>query len=132
MENIFKITKDKERAKSLNKTALERLDLIKLFPKSATFKIVEEYYSTTLELITSIMYSDGFKTLSHTSAIEYLSKNYKEFSLSEIKLIDKMRKLRNGIVYYGEQVNEEFLINYQEDIIKLISKLQKIVAEKIR
>ena len=120
-EEIFKITQNKIRAKSLVDMAKERLGDIN--KEAKTYKIIEEYYEIIKELITALMYSQGFKTLSHKALVEYLDKNFKEFDKSEIILIDSLRKLRNNIVYYGQKVEREFLINHEKRMIEIIKKL---------
>ncbi|MBS3089550.1 hypothetical protein J4461_01560 [Candidatus Pacearchaeota archaeon] len=78
------------------------------------------------------MYSDGYKTLSHISLIEYVSKNYKELNQNQIQLIDKLRKFRHGIVYYGKKVSEGFLANHETEIRTIIAVLNKIVSNKLK
>lgn len=101
-EDIFKISKDIERAKDLFQIAKERLDIIKILPRDKPYKILEEYYEIVLELITAIMYADGYKTLSHVSAIGYISR-CKILSENQVSIAETMRKLRHGIVYYGKK-----------------------------
>ena len=130
-EEIFKISKDKERAKDLFEMAKERLELLKLIPKDKAYKIIEEYYEVIKELLTAVMYIDGYKTLSHVKLIEYFSSNYKELDENQIKLIDTLRKFRIGIVYYGRKISQEFLINHEDEIKEIISILIKFVREKL-
>ena len=128
-EEIFKITKNTIRAKSLIEMAKERLsDLDK---SAKVYKIIEEYYEIIKELITSIMYSNGLKTLSHKVLVYYLGRTYKEFDKSEILLIDALRKLRNDIVYYGQKVEKDFLINNEKEIILIVKKLIKISEKNL-
>ncbi|PIN88876.1 hypothetical protein COU57_06995 [Candidatus Pacearchaeota archaeon CG10_big_fil_rev_8_21_14_0_10_32_14] len=77
------------------------------------------------------MYADGVKTLSHKVLVEYLEKNYKEFDKSQIILIDDLRKLRNNIVYYGQKVEKEFLINHEKEIKLIINKLLQVLNLKL-
>lgn len=130
-EEIFKISRDFVRAKDLFNISKERVDIIKVLPRDKPYKILEEYYEIVLEIITAIMYLDGYKTLSHISAIEYISKNYKILSENQIRIMDAMRKLRHGIVYYGKKVKEEYLINNEEEIIKIIKILNKCAEDKL-
>lgn len=130
-DEIFKISKDKERAKDLLEMAKERLEMLKLIPKDKAYKIIEEYYEIIKELLTAIMYIDGYKTLSHVKLIEYFSTNYKELDETQIKLIDTLRKFRIGIVYYGRKISKDFLINNEEEIKKIISVLIKLVKNKL-
>jgi hypothetical protein len=126
-EEIFRIRKDKERAKEILKLAKDRFELIKIYPKSKTYKIVEEYYEAIKELIISSMYKEGFKTLSHKSSINWLENKYDEITDKEIGLLDNLRKLRNGSLYYGEKINKLFLENNQDKIEKLFNKLLKLI-----
>ena len=129
-EDIFKIRKDVERAKSIFNLAKDRYELVNIYPREKIYKIVEEYYESIKELIVSLMYFDGFKSLSHVKMIGWFSKNYNVLSESEIKLIDKLRKLRNGTLYYGEKVNKIFLDNNEKIIKEILDKLIKFVGEK--
>ncbi len=132
-EGIFRINKDKERAKDLFLMANERLeDILPALPRDKPYKIMEEYYEIILELLTALMYADGFKTLSHISAIEYCAKNYNCLTENESRIIDALRKFRHGIVYYGRKISGEYLINNEGSIKTIINKLSKIVKEKIK
>lgn len=133
MGEIFKISKDDERAKFLFDMAEERLNIIiPVLPKETPYKLIEEYYEIIVQLITAIMYSNGYKTLSHVSLIEYLAKNYLEFSQGEIKMMDNLRKLRHGTVYYGRKAKEEFLINNEKSVKDIIEKLSSIIKNKLK
>lgn len=131
MDEIFKISKDNERAKDLFEMAKERLELLKLIPKDKAYKIIEEYYEIIKELLTAIMYIDGYKTLSHVKLIEYFSSNYKELDENQIKLINTLRKFRIGVVYYGRKISQEFLINHDDEIKNIIYILIKLVKKKL-
>jgi hypothetical protein len=120
-DEIFKISKNEVRSRSLVEMAKERFKDIKR--ESKTYKIIEEYYEIIKELITALMYSNGLKTLSHKMLIVYLEKKFKEFDKSEIILINELRKLRNNILYYGQKVEKEFLINNEKEIKSIINKL---------
>ncbi len=132
-DEIFRINKDKERAKDLFAMANERLmDILPVLPRDKSYKIMEEYYEIILELLTALMYTDGFKTLSHISAIEYCAKNYDCLTENESKIIDLLRKFRHGIVYYGRKISEDYLINNESSIKTIINKLSKLVKSKIK
>ncbi len=101
-DEIFKISKDKERE-----------ELLKIIPTDKAYTIIEEYYEIIKELLTALMYIDGYKTLSH------------------VKLIDTLRKFRIGIVYYGKRISNEFLVNNDKEIKQIITHLIKLVKEKL-
>lgn len=129
-DNIFKISKNKIRARALLEMAKERLGDIN--KETKTYKIIEGYYEVIKELITVIMYIDGFKTLSHKSLVEYLFSNYKQLDRQEFILTDELRILRNNIMYYGQKVDPIFLKNRETKIRKIINKLLKICKEKLK
>ena len=130
-EGIFKISRDLERAMDLLEIAQDRINyIIPSLPKDKYYKILEEYYEAIVQLLTAIMYLDGYKTLSHISLIKYLSDNYKNLSKQQIILIDQMRKLRHGTFYYGKKINQDFFINNEADVKLLISTLVKLVKSK--
>jgi len=129
-EEIFGISKNSVRVRALKEMAKERLNDIK--NETKVYKIIEEYYEIIKELITALMYSDGFKTLSHKSLIYYLEKNYKEFNREEIILADELRKLRNNIVYYGQKISKDFLINKESQIKVIIRKLTHVVDNRLK
>ena len=132
MKEIFKISRDLTRARYLLDAAKDRLqEIIPLFPKNKYYKIVEEYYEIIIQLITSVMYSDGYKTLSHIGLMKYLSENFMELNKNEISTVDILRKLRHGIVYYGKQAEKEFLINHENSIKEIIQKLIEIAENRI-
>ena len=64
--------------------------------------------------------------------IEWLNQNYDLLSETEIKLIDNLRKLRNGTLYYGEKVNKIFLDNNEDMIKAILDKLIKFVEDKLK
>jgi len=131
-DEIFKISRDKDRAKDLLIIAKERLEIIEILPRDKTYKILEEYYEIILELLTAVMYSDGFKTLSHKTALDYCIKNYKTLDENESGIIDTLRKFRHGIVYYGKKISKEYLDNHEEIIIKIIDDLIGLAENKIK
>jgi len=118
MKDIFKISPDEKRADALKNRARERLADIKDNLKA--YKLIEEYYEIIKELITSIMYKRGYKTLSHVELIEFASKDIKELGKKDLMLIDELRIKRNGIMYYGEEVTLEFIKTREESIKRII------------
>jgi len=129
-KEIFKIQKDIIRARALKEMAEDRfLDIRK---EIKTYKIIEEYYEIIKELITAIMYKDGFKTLGHIELIIFLENNYsKRFIREEFRLIDELRKMRHNIVYYGEKVDILFLKNKEERLNTIINKLNDILDKDL-
>ena len=97
--NLIRIQKDKERARSLVKLAAMRYKKIGLYDQETESSLILEiYYEIAKELITAILFIDGYKTLSHTDMIEYLRTHHKNnIDNYEIELLDQLRKYRNKI-----------------------------------
>ena len=125
MSEVFKITRNEKREKALKEMAIDRFS--KMSSLKEPYRIIEEYYEIIKELLTSFMYSRGFKTLSHKALLEFSTENIKILSNQEISLIDELRIKRNNIVYYGEKVNIEFLKSREKTIRELINKLISLV-----
>ena len=134
MESLIKIQPDKERARSLVKLAKLRYEKIKTFDKEKESSlIVEGYYEVAKELATAVLFTDGYKTLSHKDLIEYLYLNFKHnFSDLDINLLDQLRKLRNNTVYYGIFIEPSYVKRNEEHIGKIISKLFEICEKKLK
>jgi len=132
MEDVFKIKRDKLRAEDLYLRAKDRFEFISFYPKDKVYKIIEESYESIKELLTSLMYTTGYKTLSHIKLIIFTNKKFDLFTESELKLVNSLRKFRNGTMYYGEKISFDFLDNHNEKIGLLINKLIKFVKDKLR
>mgnify|MGYP001578600626 CR=1 FL=1 len=131
-KNIFKISKDVARANDLFEMTQERLNIIiKSIPESVPYKILEVYYEISVQLITSLMYLEGYKTLSHVALIHFLFKGY-GFNHDEIRILDNMRKFRHGTVYYGRKESGNFYINHKEEINRIVNKLINLVEKKLK
>jgi len=132
-DTVSKTVPDKEKAKSLLQIISLREKNINTM-KSDEFStlIVEGYYEIIKELLTAIMSIDGWKTVSHEMLIGYLAKFYKEFSSSELHLIDQLRKTRNDIAYRGIAIKPGYLTRNKKDILQVIDKLEHTVKMKLK
>ena len=130
---LMRIQPDRERAKSLIKMARLRHGKINLFDEESEVSlIIEIYYEVAKELVTAILFIDGYKTLSHMDLISYLKTNYKDdFDTFEIELLDQLRKNRNKIVYYGMFIESSYLKMNRKTIIAIISKLFDLCERKM-
>lgn len=131
-DKIFRVTKNPVRAKSIFELANDRFNLIKIYPREKVYKIVEEYYEVIKELITSLSYLEGYKSRGHIELLDYFFKNHNLFDEYQKRIIDTLRRMRNGSLYYGEKATNDFLLNNEEDIKKVISILNKFVGGKIK
>ena len=130
---IKRISVDLERPKAILNSVLLRERFLKDKDEKEFASIfIETNYEIIKELITALMYLNGYKTLSHEYLISFLSKFYKDFSEYEIDLIDKLRITRNKISYEGFLVESDYYLNKRKDIKSIIEKLKQIVINKLK
>lgn len=131
-EKLIKITSDKERVKSI----VGMVDLIEKRINATKGKefstlLLGDYYEIVKELTTAVLNLDGYKTLSHKALFDYLKNNYDNFTLSELELMEELRKLRNKVVYEGFFIKPAYLERNETVIKNIISKLKSIVNKKL-
>ena len=88
MDDLIKITPDKEKARSILKMVEKTLEMVEdidinKFPSNIT----KEYYEIIRELLSILLLLEGYKTYgegAHKKLIEYIKENYKELDTSEI------------------------------------------------
>lgn len=130
--DIIKISPNKETAKSILKmiSLIEERLRIQNKIKMASL-IISDYYEIIKELITAVLLTDGYKTLSHKDLIEYIKK-YNEFTEHEISVLDNLRVLRNRITYEGFQIDSSYLIRNEGLFKSIIKKLKEILKKKVK
>lgn len=120
-----KIAPNKIRASSLFKSSIQAIETAKIIQlnPNALKSIIRELYEGLREYCEAIGYSKGYKFLDHESITYFLRDILKEQSIS--KKFDRYRKLRNGINYYGEDVDIETVKEAILEIPKLIKELER-------
>ncbi|MBD3248801.1 hypothetical protein GF336_02035 [Candidatus Woesearchaeota archaeon] len=131
--DLIKIKQDKERARSLFKLSMLRYDKISQFNiEKESSLIAESYYEICKELITGLLFVDGYKTLSHKDLIEYLKNNYtSKFSEHHIESLDMLRKKRNKIVYYGIFTDSFYIKRNRKIFEEIITILKNTIRNKL-
>lgn len=127
--SAFKITPNKEKAKSLIETADERINssLRKLNKKTANF-IFEDYYSSILELLHAIIILDGYKIINHVCLGYYLKDILKKENL--FLRFDDLRYKRNSLTYYGKRMDFETAKNSIKQCKDLIKNLKNLLKNE--
>lgn len=133
-EDVSRIRPDKEKAKSLLQLiALREKNISTMNPDEFSTLVAEGYYEIVKELITAIMSTEGWKTVSHELLIGYMANFYSSnFSQAEIYVMDQLRKTRNDIAYKGIIVRSDYLKRNKDSILQIIDKLKKLVQEKVK
>ncbi len=134
-EGLIRVTPDKSKAGSILKMAETTAEMIKTIDENIyPSNVVKEYYEVIRELISAVLLLDGFKAYgegAHKKVIEYLEKNYKDFSNHEISAIDELRIIRNKISYDGFFVNADYIKRKRELVRTIIKKLQALLKGKL-
>jgi len=122
---VKKVTPNKIRASSLLKSSTQAIETAKAIQLSTNTSktILREFYEGLREYCEAIGYLDGYKFLDHESIGFFIRDILKEQSL--FKKFDRYRKLRNGINYYGEDIDIETLKEAITEIPEMIKELKK-------
>ena len=96
-----------------------------------TSPLLVNYYESLREICEAICSKNGFKVYSHEAFTYYLKEYLHEERIS-LKF-DRLRKLRNGINYYGKGVNVIETKAAAADVKLLIQELKrKYISELIK
>lgn len=127
--NSIKITPDKEKAKSLAETAEDRIKYSAkdTNEKNANF-VFEDYYSSIIEMIHSIIILEGYRVINHICLGYYIKDILKRQELFGI--FDDLRYKRNALTYYGKKMEFEVAKGAIEKSKKLLNELKNILREK--
>ena len=113
-------------SKATLKEGIERLEFSKSLLNKEKYKyVLENAYESMRKAADSILYIDGFKSFSHEASIAYLAKN--GFNESDVLELDRFRKIRNGIKYYGgdcEESDAQLAIKLAD---KILHKIKNII-----
>ena len=131
---IIKIAPDKEKARSLLMMATLREQSLKELEKIKTHStiIAETYYEIIKELCTAIALAEGDKSTGD-NAHKYLIIFVKKYGFeeSEIENMQDLRIKRNKSSYEGKPIEEIYLENKKQNLLKIIEKSKKILKEKL-
>ena len=131
---IIKIRPDKQKAKSLIKTAKITLKRLKEINKEKyPSNTLTDYYGIIRKLIEAITSLEGTKIKGESAHVEIINHVCKNYQLGEpIKeFIQEMRNYRNRISYEGFNIKENYIKTNTKRIEKILNKLLKITCEKL-
>lgn len=121
---VKKVIIDIPRAKSLIKSSEQALITAKIIPikEEALKTIFRELYESLRQYCEAIGYIKGYKFLNHDSITDFLYEilNEKELAVK----FDRYRKLRNGINYYGNNIEPETIQTALKEIPDILIKLK--------
>lgn len=122
---VRKGTPDIALAKSLIAMSASQLAFVSDTPltQANASPMLVNYYEALREICEAICAKNGYKVYSHEAYTSYLEEHLKEERISI--QFDRLRKLRNGVNYYGEFVSVEETEATRQEIPILIETLKK-------
>ncbi len=122
---IRRATKDIALAKSLVNGAENDVSFLKTIELNeiSARKVMTNYYDVLRSILEAIAILDGYKIYAHEAFTDYLKE--KGDATIAIKF-DRLRKIRNGINYYGKSISVEEV----KENIKLIEGVIHQMKEK--
>lgn len=131
-----KVSPDKNRALSFiikakrKKSSIdERMEKLGLTDENAE-EYIESSYDVIMLLIRAKMLTDGFKASgygAHEVEISYL--NNLGFLEAEVQFADRLRYFRNGMLYYGTELDKEYAQKVLDFLNSVYSKLNELLSE---
>ncbi|MBI4438988.1 hypothetical protein HY640_03600 [Candidatus Woesearchaeota archaeon] len=121
---VRKGSPDSARIKSLMETSNNHLRFLKdqKIDNISAASILVTYYEALREIVEAVCLKDGFKVYSHEAFTYFL----KEKGEPVIALkFDSMRKLRNAVNYYGENVSINEAMAGRKDSVELIKEIKE-------
>ncbi|MFW6014770.1 MAG: hypothetical protein ACOCQG_06335 [Candidatus Nanoarchaeia archaeon] len=121
---IIKINPNRARANNLFQTAQDSFDIIATLGvnKKSARMITRDLYECLRQTAQAKGYEKGYHFKDHTSIQYFLDE---ALSLPKIaKEFDRLRKIRNGINYYGDSVSIETAKKILEEIPIFMSKIK--------
>ena len=117
----------KARAENKKESLKERLDKIEISEVNAE-DYVESCYDIILLIIRAKMLKEGYNAAgyeAHKAEVFYL-KNL-GFSENEVQFIDKLRYFRNGVLYYGTNLDKGYAEKVMDFFNRIYPKILKLV-----
>ncbi len=134
-ERIVKEQKpDKSRAEYLINESLKSYNLLlkkieKIGVDNDTANdFIKNCYDIIMELIRAKMLLDGYNASSfsaHEAEVSYLT--MLRFNEKDVQFLDQLRYFRNGIIYYGTNLNKEYAKKVIEFTKRIYAKLRQIL-----
>jgi len=127
-KSVKKQLPDINTARATAKDCFDRITMAKNILNAEKPKyVLENAYESIRELIDAILFLEGYKSYSHEASVAYLL--ILGFSITETMTVDRLRIIRNGIKYYGEDATKQDAEQAIKTAEKVISKLLKMKKE---
>jgi len=124
---VRKATPDKLMIKSIIKNTFEDLKFLEQtkLTELSKRKLVTNYYDSLRSLLEAKAILQGYKIYSHEAFSFFLKEKLNQEVLS-IKF-DRLRKIRNGLNYYGKSLQLKEAEDIIEDLKELIEQIKRLL-----
>ena len=117
------VKEDKNLIKSARETASIKLESANALPEHLYIGKITLLYDALREYLECLALEKGYKIYNHECYTAFLKE---KLNLSrEADIFDELRKIRNGINYYGRKVAKEEAEEIINNLKSLINKFQK-------
>jgi len=118
--------KDFQKAKALVKMAKQNFSVIKMVPEKteSAAVILSVSYESLRQILEAMALREGYKVYSHEAYTPYLEERGQEGIAAKF---DRLRKLRNGIHYYGKNVSLAVARGAKKDVRSFMRTLRKFL-----
>ncbi len=122
---------DRQLAKALQSTAEQDMKFLNALPITALSarKMVSNYYDVLRSMLEAVVALEGLKVYSHEAFLYYLLERDEE-SLG--RKFDRLRRIRNGINYYGKDISVAEAREVIAEMKKLIEYVQSKLQKELR
>ena len=117
------------RKSQTQKSSEKKLSSAKLLEINETTaaSIITLSYDSLRELLEALAIKNGYKIYNHECYVAFLNSIIGKKDLA--KSFDSLRKLRNSINYYGQEISVNDTKTVFEDIANLIKKCKSLISE---
>jgi hypothetical protein len=124
-------SKNPDLAKSLLRGSIKDLKFLEGLEinENSSRKVMVSYYETLRSILEAVASIQGYKIYEHEAFTFYLKKI--EEGVLSIKF-DRLRKIRNSINYYGEDISIAETKEVKEEIKKMIENLIKKYLQEVK
>ncbi|MCF7872288.1 hypothetical protein K9L97_04615 [Candidatus Woesearchaeota archaeon] len=123
-KKVVKGTPDMQKVSSLIKMSKNHLKIVEKIEltEETTSIILSQAYESLRQVLEAMALKEGYRVYSHEAYVDFL---LEKGEISFANRFDRLRKLRNGINYYGKPVSKNITKAALEEIKEMVEYLIK-------
>ena len=123
---VKEVKKDKNLIVSTREIAEIKIESVGVLPDIYYISKISLLYDALREYLESVSLEKGYKIYNHECYSAFLKEILN--LPNEADLFDKLRRIRNGINYYGRKVREDEAAQVISDLNSLIKRIKEILG----